>query len=645
MAMPEMRRLSAGPLSILFQPEDGFVRYIRWGTDEVLRGLYVAVRDHNWDTVAPRVHGLDVEEAADSFTLKFTVDHRLGGIDYQWDGRIEGHADGRFLYSMQGRVRSDFRRNRIGFCVLHAPECAGKACRVLHVDGSSTEGAFPRSISPHQPFFNIRSIAHDLEGGARVDVRMEGDSFEMEDQRNWTDASYKTYCTPLAEPFPVAVTSGDTVSQRIRVTITGESPALPTDKGDADGSVELRVNAGDRRALPKIGLQATAREFEPLPEVQAERIAALAPDFLRSDIPLYEDDGHPRWLNACDEADRLDIPLQAALFVGDEPEDELMALREWWEGRKPVRGVLQWLLFHRDEKSTGNGTLRTARTHLRAIDPSAPLVGGTDAFFTELNRGRPDAALLDAVTFSLTPNYHAFDDLSMVETLPMQAEVVRCARQIVSGKPVIVSPVSLRARWNPNATGPEPDPDPGELPSTVDARQSSRYAALWTLGSVKYLTDAGADSVTFYETVGWRGLQEVMSGSPIPGKFVSLPGEPFPVLRLLERILSLKRAASLAVESSDPLAVIAIVLSRSGGERVLVANFSASGRPIHITGLEQRQVVASSELAGGGTEQAAWAAVRCAWPRFDLGPRSLRSIDLVPVPKPGASASEMRTPE
>ena len=29
-----------------------------------------------------------------------------------------------------------------------------------------------------------------------------GDVFEMEDQRNWTDASFKTYCTPLRQPFP-----------------------------------------------------------------------------------------------------------------------------------------------------------------------------------------------------------------------------------------------------------------------------------------------------------------------------------------------------------------------------------------------------------------------------------------------------------
>ena len=37
---------------------------------------------------------------------------------------------------------------------------------------------------------------------------MEGDTFEMEDQRNWTDASYKTYVRPLALPWPYTLAGG-----------------------------------------------------------------------------------------------------------------------------------------------------------------------------------------------------------------------------------------------------------------------------------------------------------------------------------------------------------------------------------------------------------------------------------------------------
>ena len=50
---------------------------------------------------------------------------------------------------------------------------------------------------------------------------MEGDTFEMEDHRNWTDANFKTYCTPLAKPYPVRVESGTTIQQTVTVTLKG----------------------------------------------------------------------------------------------------------------------------------------------------------------------------------------------------------------------------------------------------------------------------------------------------------------------------------------------------------------------------------------------------------------------------------------
>ncbi len=42
----------------------------------------------------------------------------------------------------------------------------------------------------------------------------------MEDQRNWTDASYKTYSTPLALPFPVEIRAGETVEQTVTLWVT-----------------------------------------------------------------------------------------------------------------------------------------------------------------------------------------------------------------------------------------------------------------------------------------------------------------------------------------------------------------------------------------------------------------------------------------
>ena len=38
--------------------------------------------------------------------------------------------------------------------------------------------------------------------------RVLGDAFEMEDQRNWADASFKTYVRPLSKPRPYVIAKG-----------------------------------------------------------------------------------------------------------------------------------------------------------------------------------------------------------------------------------------------------------------------------------------------------------------------------------------------------------------------------------------------------------------------------------------------------
>ena len=54
----------------------------------------------------------------------------------------------------------------------------------------------PELISPDQPAMAIRTLSHEAAPGLSVSCRLEGDTFEMEDQRNWTDASFKTYVRP-----------------------------------------------------------------------------------------------------------------------------------------------------------------------------------------------------------------------------------------------------------------------------------------------------------------------------------------------------------------------------------------------------------------------------------------------------------------
>jgi len=48
----------------------------------------------------------------------------------------------------------------------------------------------------------------------------------MEDQRNWTDASFKTYSTPLRLPYPAPVAAGTVIEQTVRLNLSATSKKI-----------------------------------------------------------------------------------------------------------------------------------------------------------------------------------------------------------------------------------------------------------------------------------------------------------------------------------------------------------------------------------------------------------------------------------
>src|SRR5262249_35179034 len=82
--------LRAGPLTLLFEPELGQIRYVRYRDREVVRVIYAAVRDRNWGTVAPKFSNLKIETTDDAFVVAFDAQCREGDIDFAWQGRIQG---------------------------------------------------------------------------------------------------------------------------------------------------------------------------------------------------------------------------------------------------------------------------------------------------------------------------------------------------------------------------------------------------------------------------------------------------------------------------------------------------------------------------------------------------------------------------
>jgi D-apionolactonase len=275
-------------LACVFETDTGYLRPVKIGGVEVLRTIYGAVRDRNWDTVLPVIELERAEQGEDDFLLEFTARCDLTPISFLWKGTV--HAQGESLeFRFEGQARSTFLRNRIGLCILHPiKECAGKPCRIQHSDGTWGDGEFPLYISPHQPFKDLRALSWSPSHGVSAEILFEGDVFETEDQRNWTDASYKTYSTPLELPFPVEVACGERISQRVALSLKmqHEKPTAVVEEARLSLTVSSIPLA---KPLPKIGL-GVATHGLPLSENERQCLARLRLNHLRVDVHFSQSD-------------------------------------------------------------------------------------------------------------------------------------------------------------------------------------------------------------------------------------------------------------------------------------------------------------------------------------------------------------------
>ena len=541
----------------------------------LLRAIRPVVRDQDWNTVPVRA-ALPVTTTGTDGSSGVTVEllFEAGEISYAVTLTLRLSAD-ELVVDLDGRARTAFTRNRIGLVVLHPATEAGLPVTVRHPDGQLTDGRWPAGISPHQPFVDVAGLTWTRDQ-VTAELDLTGDVFEVEDQRNWTDASFKTYSTPLSRPFPVPVAVGDRVQQRARLRVRDQAgtPRSAVRPRDA-----VRVGSTVVAHVPPLSLGAASYPPPATPP-------AIGPGFAGVLVELTGAEEHwPALLDvATAQAAALTTGLDVRLVTADPA-----AL---------ARGVA--LLLGRPVHRLGafdpvdhltTAPLWTAlRDAARANALPADLVGGTRAHFTELNRGQHVLpADLPALTFSLTPSMHATELPHLLDSLATQRTVAEDAVRIAAGRPVHVGPVTLARRFNAVATSGRPDPAT-EARRAVDPLQHSAFAGAWTLASVAALTVPGVAGLTYFETAGDRGLVEAD-----PGSTARLS----PAGRVLDVLARAAGRAVLATESPADLAALALA-GDGGGAELLLGDLTGRAREVLVdSGGEPRAV-----LLGG------WAVVR-----------------------------------
>ena len=486
-----MTLLAHGPWTAELRGDE--LAEIAYRGEPVLRGIRAVVRNHNWLTLAPTVRGEKVDAAVDGGVLAVELDIAWAGYGAAYAGTLALRLEaGALEVAFRGEAPEEILSNRIGLVVLHRPDDAGRDVLVGATDGSTSPGRFPEEISPHQPFKDLASLAWER-AGTRFRLAFSGDVFETEDQRNWTDASFKTYSTPLERPFPVRHAPGSRVEQSVRlevrhvVKILDETVAAVPELGTSAGSV------------PGGGLDGLPADGVPM---------ALGP-------LLVEASAEPRLGDATvgpAEAAALAAAAPSGIdlrIVAENPEDAAAVLARVLT-EAPTGSVRRLGAFDREGHTASAALLAAVAGEAHAAGQAPTLVGGARSHFTELNRsdGVPPAA--DALAYSVTSQMHAVEARAVVETLAIQPLTVRAARRLGGGRPRPLGPITRAPRFNPVGTAP---PSDAELPAG-DPRWSAPFGAAWLLGSVAALTLPGVASLSYgtaedLETPAGRLLTEL----------------------------------------------------------------------------------------------------------------------------------------
>lgn len=487
-----------------FTLEDCGLRHIKLGGVEIIRAVSFLVRDRDWGTLAPIINILERSEEPDRINVRLQAVYESAGADLKVELAIDASMRG-LTFVARGTARGDFETNRAGFTVLHPASLAGCPVRIEDKSGGSVATEFPVLIEPWQPFMNIAAMIHRA-SGLEVTCAFEGDTFETEDQRQWGDASFKTYNRPLAKPWPYFLEDGSKLEQsvKLRWRAANTSPATV-----------LPVAPMDQIVFPQTAILVDAKSAARLAQAPTD-LKDVAPQRLLCGFDETKGkiaDQIEAFGNLQQRLPEMIYDLEAVCAFVDSPEVTLARLRDTLDeaGFKPASVLI---CPAADRQSTPPGSewpecppLEEVHAASAAIFPELERGGGMVSFFPELNRKRPPLEKLDFVSHSLCPIVHAADDLSVMESLEAIPHITASARHIIGKREYRIGPSTIAMRHNPYGGRTLPNPERSRIcMADDDPRHFAAFGAAYTVGLACALASAGISVWTPAELYGPRGL-------------------------------------------------------------------------------------------------------------------------------------------
>jgi hypothetical protein len=572
----EQRRLIAGPVTATL--EDGQLRWIKIGDVEVIRAIGFLIRDRSWSTCPPEISNLRIDERGGGFVVSFDALTCTIDGDLPWRAEFRGTSDGTIRCEAAARPKQDFPTCRTGFVILHPlAGVVGRPMEIEHVDGTVDRSEAPQLIAAEQCFLYVRAMTHQPLPGVRATIRMEGDAWETEDHRNWTDASFKTYSRPLELPWPYTIPGGTEVRHTVTLSFEGKLPSEPAVEG---GRVTVTLD-GAAGPMPRLGLSVLPEDAELALSV-ADVVKQAGPRHLNCRIDLREGGWEkvlPRYRQLAERVG-TEVVLEAIIPGTESPatEVERAAAAVQAAGLRPAAVVVTPAA---DLKSYPPGTplpegVPSWQEIVRATRGAFPGVrvgGGMLSNFTEINRKRPPAELLDFVTHATSTLIHACDDRSVIENLESIPHIIRSTRAIVGDIPYRIGPAHIGNSFNPYGADYTPNPDNQRITmARIEPRHRGLFGAAWHLGYFSEVAGGGLEAATMASPAGEFGIAYARLPHAQPGLDATAGVKVYPVFHVIRGLARAAGARRIKAESSDPGRLRFLAWREDGLTRLWLAN-------------------------------------------------------------------------
>jgi hypothetical protein len=563
---------------------------------ELWHGVDFLYRDPDWGTPTHIVDRIEHRQTVDGFRV-----------------RIEGHvsvevalafvicievSELHLRYEATAVASTDLVTNRTGLVLLHPLAACGRRLEVGHTDGRISTSTFPTLVAPWPPFTLVRAIRHEYANGAWATCRFEGGDFEVEDQRNNADASFKTYFRSNQMPRPYTLRAGAPLRQLVELHVDS-SPSRPVHRSSAPVTLRVGASAGP---LPAVGTMISATDAQTAPSVRSA-LKHLAPAMLHLvlDDPDagIDVDGLRQLL---DGAGGCGLHLSIGSVTPAAADAQLGRI-----ARALLGGAIVPVAVAAFPSTPP--VLQAARLAF----PGSAVGGGTPHFFTQLNRIE-DLGTPDFLCFSTASVVHGADDEDVMQGLQSLSAMVRTLRASHGQLPVHVGPSSIGARRSPLGTQPASDGTRRLALARRDPRTAALYGAAWALGYVAQFAQAGVQAITLFDLQGAAAL--------VRGETTT------PSYEILRRVGRAARRSEVSV--SAPEAVAALALDGSHGSELLIANLGGDPVDLVLDGMATRQawvMDADSLQAQSPTRgSSAWRSVSLRSALLRLQPYAIASV-------------------